>query len=427
MSCPHCNSETRIFIPIEKTHDKAIKLPTSAANSNAPKREGFFCGEGAIQSTAADPNAKPVPLRHPCEDMTSCSRSEFSGTENSQVSMPIPVKEVSKPEDWREIMHIRNFLQDQNETSSFRSRTVTLTKAQCETPIIHELIALLVEIEKDGIVTDQGANRLNEWLKLQSGSEVIGIRFLSDKVNSILDYGELTTETASGLEIAIDLQVAIERVLPKHIREPILKKRHAVVEELQSKLPASKEMIALIRQIGGKPWKGISRGEASDLKYKLWHKPSDSQLSYIRQLGGDPSPGITREEASEMVRQLLSGVAATEKQIQFIRDLGENPPPGLSQPDASRLIQQLLARQKPTPRQMMVLRFWNKTDLMQSSKEEVASWLDQFYNEDRRRKAAWKMFKLANHDDGSQHDPASVPIGIGESYLSKCHCKGVAH
>ncbi len=260
---------------------------------------------------------------------------------------PISKKEISERERMQEVEYLRNFLQEHNEASGFKSKTVVLTKAQCELPIVQELIGLLIEIEKDGFITDQGARRLNEWMELKSDCEILAFRFLSDKVKNILSYGKLTIDTASGIEIALDLQVAIERVLPKHIREPILEKRRLVVEEFQNNLPATKEMIALIRQLGGKPPPGISHGEAYDLKEKLWHSPSDKQLSYIRGLGGNPPSDITREEASEMIGQLLSGVKATESQIQYIRDLGGNPRIGLSQAEASTLIQQLLARQQP--------------------------------------------------------------------------------
>ena len=118
--------------------------------------------------------------------------------------------------------------------------------------------------------------------------------------------------------------------------------------------------------------------------------------------------------------------SATDKQIQYIRELGGNTPVGLSKADASTLIKQLQAKQResfakgepPTPRQIMVLRFWNRMDLSQSSKWEVEQWLNQLYNDDPRRKAAWETFKLENGDDGSQHDPSWVPLGASESYLS---------
>ena len=83
------------------------------------------------------------------------------------------------------------------------------------------------------------------------------------------------------------------------------------------------------------------------------------------------------------------------------------------------MIEELLGRQQPTPRQMMILRFWNRMDLAQSSKEEVSDWLSQFYEQDPRRKEAWETYKHDSADDGSQHDPSCVPLGAGEHYLQQ--------
>ena len=131
------------------------------------------------------------------------------------------------------------------------------------------------------------------------------------------------------------------------------------------------------------------------------------------------------KRANELIDELLHSVKATEKQIQFIRDLGANPSPGLSRADAEILIPQLLAKQResfakeqpPTPRQMMVLRFWFRMDLAQKSKWDVEQWLDKFYNEDPRRKTAWAAYKQETGDDGSQHDPSTVPLGAGDKYM----------
>lgn len=128
-----------------------------------------------------------------------------------------------------------------------------------------------------------------------------------------------------------------------------------------------------------------------------------------------------------MIQDLLRSTKATDKQLDYIRSLGGNPSPGFSRADVDEIIPHLekefrespAKQQLPTPRQMMVLRFWNRMDLAQSSKWAVEQWMSQFYSEDPRRKAAWEAFKLETGDDGSQHDPSSVPIGAGEIYLNK--------
>jgi hypothetical protein len=208
------------------------------------------------------------------------------------------------------------------------------------------------------------------------------------------------------------------------IREPIVAKRLEVEARLRNNAPASQGVYEYIRRLGGKPPRGISAAEAGELKEKLYHQPTEKQLEYIRALGVIPPPDLTRFTAIELIDKLLHSVKASENQLQYIHNLGGNPPAGISHGDAAVMIKELLAKQPPSPRQMMILRFWNKTDLMQASKDEVAAWLDQFYNEDPRRKEAWETFKLENGDDGSQRDPSWVPIGVGESYLSRCGSQG---
>jgi organic radical activating enzyme len=217
------------------------------------------------------------------------------------------------------------------------------------------------------------------------------------------------------------MQLAIERVLPKPIRQPILLKRY----EAQKTLPAGEEIIAEIRKLGGNPPPGLTRLESFQLLSNLSSPATDNQIAYIRRLGGNPPPTINLQEASDLIQELLHSVKATEKQIDFIRSLGGNPPRGLSRAGADELIPRLKAEQRekqarenlPTPRQTMVLRFWNRTDLVNASQWDVEQWLNQFYNEDPRRKEAWEVFKKENHDDGSQRDPSWVPIGVGGSYL----------
>ena len=275
---------------------------------------------------------------------------------------------------------------------------------------------MLVEIEKEGFGTDAGVRRLSEWLEAKADSEIPAVGFLLDITRDVLSCGNITPENAD------KMQNAIVRVLPRHIQVTEINS-----EEFSEKLPARKSMLKRIRELGGNPPPGITRAEAYALRVKLQSQPSEKQLDYIRALGGNPPPDITRWDASYLIEQLLSSTKATEKQLQYIRNLGGDPPAGLSRADAEIIIPQLQAKQQeslareqpPTPRQMMVLRFWNRMDLSQSSKWDVEQWLNQFYNEDPRRKAAWETFKLENGDDGSQHDPSWVPIGAGESYLNR--------
>jgi hypothetical protein len=254
------------------------------------------------------------------------------------------------------------------------STRITMTKAHCQSPPGQELISLLCAIEPDGLITREGVQQLLDWLRTKSDTGIPAFDFLSVTSERILGFAEFMTRDA------FEMQSAIERVLPKDLRaEFVAKRQHA--------------------------WP---------------HSPaSQAQLDYIRGLGGNPPPGLTRSQASAMIDRLNP---ATEKQIAYILQLGGNPPPGLGKRAASELIERLLiesetAATAPTPRQMMVLRFWNKLDLMTSPRATIVEWLDSFYQQDPRRKLAWETFKMERGDDGSQQEPSSVPIGVGEIYL----------
>ena len=293
----------------------------------------------------------------------------------------------------------------------------TFTPKQCETPEVQELVNLLIEIERDGFVTEQGICQLNEWLESKADPNILAMLFLLDISRDVLSCGKPTNDAA------FEMQLAIERVLPKHIRKPIYEKRIKAEEFLL----ASEKTIAEIRRLGGNPPSGLTRRQAFQMESDLNDPATENQIAYIRRLGGNPPPMVSFQAASDLIDRLLHSVKATEKQLEYIRSMGGNPPPNFSRADADELIPELQAQQREilekqlllTPRQLMVLRFWNRLDLADKSKWDVEQWLDMFYHEDFRRKVAWETFKLENEDDGSQRDPSWVPIGAGESYLRK--------
>lgn len=118
----------------------------------------------------------------------------------------------------------------------------------------------------------------------------------------------------------------------------------------------------------------------------------------------------------------------TARQLEYIRDLGGVASESMTKGQASRLIDQLLERRPPSPRQMMVLRFFDRLDVAERTKEEVSAWLDEFYREDEARERAWDRFKLDIGDDGTIRDPSVVPLGAFRSYLtqsaSRNHAEG---
>jgi hypothetical protein len=117
---------------------------------------------------------------------------------------------------------------------------------------------------------------------------------------------------------------------------------------------------------------------------------------------------------------------ATQRQLDYIRALGGNPPVGLSKWDASDMIDQLLEKPMASSRQIMFLRFWDRLDLANRSRDEVSAWMSQFIDGDERRKHAWNTYKAEIGDDGSQRDPSFVPIGIGFQFLDRCRMQAVS-
>jgi hypothetical protein len=91
-------------------------------------------------------------------------------------------------------------------------RRVTLTKAQCETTAGRELVALLIELSADGIVTRPEMDRLRSWLEVDRGVDFPALAFLYQVIEDISEDGELTEEELDRLALAI------ERVLSKEVR-----------------------------------------------------------------------------------------------------------------------------------------------------------------------------------------------------------------
>jgi hypothetical protein len=293
------------------------------------------------------------------------------------------------------------------EVNKTKRTRISLASSQLQLPVVIELLNLLTDITKDGLVNDADANRLHDWLTTNLNFEIPALGYLSCITRLVLAEGQLSPKNYPEFLIVLELQKAIERVLPKKTRDAVIEKRQIVETQIREGLPEA--------------------------------KASESQLDYIRGLGGNASRDLTISEAHNLIDQLLEGspkpeeLPATEKQTEFIRalvlELGGNPPPkfDLTKAEAQIGIDELLKRrhalqasqQNPTPRQLMALRFWNRSDLTRKSKWDVEQWMDGFYAEDPQRKAAWEMFKNEIGDDGTFSNPEIVPIGAGEQYLLK--------
>lgn len=108
---------------------------------------------------------------------------------------------------------------------------------------------------------------------------------------------------------------------------------------------------------------------------------------------------------------------ATQRQLDYIIALGGTVTPWMTKGQASVLIDQLLERRPPTPRQKMLLRFFDRLDLMQATKDEVSIWIDEMYAKEERRERAWERFKRETNHDPCGKDPTIVPVGAFRNYL----------
>ena len=151
---------------------------------------------------------------------------------------------------------------------------------------------------------------------------------------------------------------------------------------------------------------------------------TEAQLDYIRRLGLTPPSNLSFDVARLMIEEAMGTAKATARQKELLRALGAGTGVEFTIAEADQIIARMLEKQGKLadaetallPRQMQILRFWDRVDLMQASKKEVAQWLNEFYDADPRRRMAWETFQ-SEYAHLWSDDPLLVPIGIAESYL----------
>jgi len=229
------------------------------------------------------------------------------------------------------------------------SRRITLTKAQVASDVGQRLVARLQQISEDGRFALEEIRSLHDLL-VMGPSELPCVTFLRRLTTEVLLDGHLDDDEA------YELRLAIERVLPKAIREQVT-----------------------------------------------------ARLAGIKRPAQDESEVIYVEEAEP----------ATQRQLDYIRSLGGTPAASLGKWEASDVIDTLKQRAVASNRQIMVLRFWNCLHIASGGRHAITDWMDAFYAEDTDRKGAWELFKSENGDDRSQRDPSWVELGIGHAYLRR--------
>jgi hypothetical protein len=170
---------------------------------------------------------------------------------------------------------------------------LSLTKGQLASPIGQELLNLLSDIGKDGVLEYEELERLSGFLNCNKNCEIPGISFLFNLMIEVCEDQKITSEEL------VEIQLGIERVLPPATRTAIKRSRLALIPPL---LP-----------------------EAA----------SERQLEYIRILGGVAPPGLSKWDASELIDRLKQNPPASPRQIMFLRFWGRTDLMGCSRDEVT--------------------------------------------------------------------------------------------
>jgi len=157
---------------------------------------------------------------------------------------------------------------------------LSLTKKHLQTACGQELLTLLLDIGRDGILEYEELERLSDWLNRNKQNDISAIAFLFGLMVGVCEDQKITSEEL------VEIQLAIERVLPPNTRAEIRLKR---LVSLPPRLP---------------------------------EPATERQLDYIRILGGYPSVDLSKWDASAMIEQLKENPPASSRQLMFLRFWG---------------------------------------------------------------------------------------------------------
>lgn len=218
---------------------------------------------------------------------------------------------------------------------SSQAARVTLTKSQLRIPEVSEFAELLINIASDGAIEYEELQNLAEWLNAHKSIDVPAIHFMFNLLLRVCK-----TQQLGGEEI-YQVQLGIERVLPKEFRTRIVEKRL----DVHYSAPATERQLDLIQQI-------------------TFNRPT----------------GLSKREASEMIERIFEG---------------------------------------PTNRQKMFMRFCNRIDMLDKTREQVSQWMDDYIQTNPSHWEAWQVFKSDIQDDGGQNNPEMVTVGVIQKYLAR--------
>lgn len=160
------------------------------------------------------------------------------------------------------------------EWAQSKSVRVTLTKSQLQEPEIQTFAALLLRIASDGTLDRADLEALTDWLNAHNESAVPAVKFLFDLLMRICADGRITDEEV------FEIQLAIERILPKDFRAMVTGKR----KEAYYSQSASEAQLNLIAQQTGTRPDGLTRAQASEAIEANFSNPraSNRQLMFLR-------------------------------------------------------------------------------------------------------------------------------------------------
>ena len=103
------------------------------------------------------------------------------------------------------------------------AKHLALGKKYTASGIVAELLTLMETVTADGVVTEDEAKALKDWLDLnQTEQGIPGIEFLRTTVSQVLADGKVTPEEK------LAVYKAVERVLPTEVRRQARERRTAI-------------------------------------------------------------------------------------------------------------------------------------------------------------------------------------------------------
>jgi hypothetical protein len=158
-------------------------------------------------------------------------------------------------------------------------------------PEVQEFVALLVKIASDGVLEYEDLQALAEWLNTHIHLDLPALKFMIDLMLRICADGKITDEHI------FEVQLGIERVLPKDLRTQITEARKTAYYSQ----PASSNQLDVIEGMMHQRPTGLSKRQASEMIEALFREPppSNRQIMFLRFWDRMDLANKTRREISE--------------------------------------------------------------------------------------------------------------------------------